>query len=128
MLLMGGMLVASCSSSSAPKVSFGQQTVLAVGDTVELAPRKMLVTFSDVTQDSRCPSDVVCIQAGSATILLDTVLSGVHYPTELTLGQGAREGNLRHQGVLFRFTLNPYPKAAQPIAKTDYRLLLTMEP
>lgn len=53
-------------------VNAGQQFGLRVGETAGVVTSLAiaLVRFNGVTQDSRCPVDVQCITAGSATVLL----------------------------------------------------------
>ncbi|MCI0409198.1 MAG: hypothetical protein L0191_11670 [Acidobacteria bacterium] len=53
-------------------VQAGQQFGLRVGETAGVLTSQAiaLVRFNGVTQDSRCPLDVQCITAGSATVLL----------------------------------------------------------
>ena len=73
------LVLVACSTQSGPQlpeaeyiVSAGQQFALRVGETagVETSQAFVLVRFNGVTQDSRCPVDVECITAGSATALL----------------------------------------------------------
>jgi hypothetical protein len=53
-------------------VNVGQQFGLRVGETAGVVTSLAiaLVRFNGVIQDSRCPVDVQCITAGSATVLL----------------------------------------------------------
>ena len=53
-------------------VNAGQQFGLRVGETAGVVTSLAiaLVRFNGVIQDSRCPVDVQCITAGSATVLL----------------------------------------------------------
>lgn len=73
------LVLAACASQSGPQlpeaeffVNTGQQFGLRVGETAGVVTSQAiaLVRFNGVIQDSRCPVDVQCITAGSATVLL----------------------------------------------------------
>lgn len=54
-------------------VSTGQAFISRVGDVAGIVTQfsVVLVSFNGVAQDSRCPVDVTCVQAGAATISLN---------------------------------------------------------
>ncbi|HEY4612667.1 MAG TPA: hypothetical protein VII11_06760 [Bacteroidota bacterium] len=100
---------------------------------VLLTPDNVLVTFSDVAQDSRCPSDVVCVWAGMAEIVL-----------KLERPQGGSENDtLRISGLVktpyrastidvfgYRISLlqlDPYPKFEERNEPRVYEALLEIE-
>jgi hypothetical protein len=73
------LVLVACTTQSGPQlpeadffVNAGQQFALRVGETAGVGTSQaiVLVRFNGVTQDSRCPVDVECITAGSATTLL----------------------------------------------------------
>lgn len=78
--LLTVLILCACTSNSGPSlpdadfyVNAGQAFPLQVGQTAGVALTTGtfgLVRFSGVSQDSRCPIDVTCVQAGSATVLL----------------------------------------------------------
>ena len=81
------LLFTSCSSNSGPTlpnadffVSPGQPFLLRVGDTagVVIPTAIVLVRFDGVLEDSRCPVNVTCVQAGHA-------LASLSVQTTLTL-------------------------------------------
>lgn len=43
---------------------------LTVGGSMDVPDANLRIRFDSVTSDSRCPTDVQCIQAGSATVAL----------------------------------------------------------
>jgi hypothetical protein len=62
--------VACAGMTSAPRdVAPGQTVQLGVGEAAAVTPGSVRVQFVGVN-DSRCPSDVVCVQAGDAMIIL----------------------------------------------------------
>jgi hypothetical protein len=73
------LVLTACTSNSTAQlpeaeffVSAGQQFGLRVGETAGVVTSQAidLVRFNGVEQDSRCPADVQCVTAGSATVLL----------------------------------------------------------
>jgi hypothetical protein len=73
------LILTACTSSSSSElpeaeffVSAGQQFALRVGETAGVVTSQAidLVRFNGVVQDNRCPVDVECVTAGSATVLL----------------------------------------------------------
>lgn len=79
-------------------------------------PMKVL----SIVEDSRCPSDVNCIQAGRARISLDVASSTFI----LEIGKTITAENLN-------ITLDevvPYPTSKQKIMDTDYRFSFTIKP
>ena len=77
--LLSVLILTACTTQSGPQlpeadffVNAGQQFALRIGETAGVATSQaiVLVRFNGVIQDSRCPVDVECITAGSATTLL----------------------------------------------------------
>jgi hypothetical protein len=73
------LILTACTTQSGPQlpeadvfVNAGQQFALRVGQTAGVGTSQAiaLVRFNGVIQDSRCPVDVECVTAGSATVLL----------------------------------------------------------
>ena len=50
---------------------------IELGETVLLGGTNLQLTFSVVQQDSRCPSDVVCVTEGNAVITISTDTGGI---------------------------------------------------
>jgi hypothetical protein len=78
-VLLFVLVLTACTSQNSvelPEAEFfvnaGQQFGLRVGETAGVVTSQTidLVRFNGVAQDSRCPVDVECVQAGSATVLL----------------------------------------------------------
>ena len=61
-----------------------------LGDTVDGGSEELRIGFLDVTEDSRCPANVVCVWAGRANVLLG-VVAGDSVPMfhEVQFGGGA---------------------------------------
>lgn len=99
-----------------PGVAFS----LHVGETAVLKGTGTRITFNKVTQESRCPTDVVCVWAGDASI--DISLSpeqGAAESRVLTLSSPNSEARIGD--LIIRFTgLAPYPSTPGPIAPRRY--------
>lgn len=66
---------ATCTSSgtesdAVPLILLGEDATMAPGDRIIVGDPALLLTFVGVTSDSRCPTSVVCVQAGSARVAL----------------------------------------------------------
>ncbi len=101
------------------QLKYGEKKFLGGNDT-------SCISFTKVVTDSRCPSDVVCVWAGTAIIELQTcdieggtitleiykpveyIIDGQKYSIELT-------------------ALNPYPSEAHPADVNDYKATVTVK-
>ena len=115
--------VAQGTSESPPQPTLGSRFEVALGQAVTIGPDGLQIQFLEVTEDSRCPTDVVCVQAGQAVILVG--ISGGGQPPslhELTL-EGGREDQTGQQigDYLIEFLdLEPHPKATGQIDMASY--------
>jgi hypothetical protein len=124
--------VTACSSNVTPTptatvVPLGQKFVLALGQSQNIAGEDLSFKFIDVTEDSRCPLGAQCIQAGQAVCRLEATLNGQTSPLDL-INIGPPEGMTSAEMGLYKidFQLTPYPEVGQQIAKSDYRLAMTV--
>lgn len=105
----------------------GQEFSLAIGQTVKITGEELVIEFVDVAEDSRCPRDVTCIQAGRAVCAL-RFTSGGEVTEQDIIEPGLTQS---HNPAVFDkyavgFTLNPYPVSAIITSKENYRLNLTL--
>ena len=102
-------LLAGCASTADSAAA--RDYTLHPGETITLADRATL-TYTGVTQDSRCPPDVQCIHAGNARVLLRIGemddARDVAMPAS-TLGQPRQSG--RWRVTLLRLAHGPAPAA-----------------
>lgn len=66
---------ASCASPRASTAVVGQDFELAPGGFATVSGTMLIVSFRNIVADSRCPTDVVCVWAGSASADLRVDLS-----------------------------------------------------
>ena len=55
---------------SGPTVDLNERFTVAVGDTATLDSPRVRLEFVEVSGDSRCPADALCIQGGDAVVRL----------------------------------------------------------
>ena len=95
MIIVSPLLITSnfrteASPQVPPRGSLGVPFDIAVNQTVAVAGSDVSVTFLNVTEDSRCPSDVICIWAGQVTAMIGLTQNSTDLGSfNLTLGAGA---------------------------------------
>ena len=118
-VIAAAVSMAACAGiTSAPRdVSVGQSVELSIGETANVTPGSVRVQLVNVN-DSRCPSDVVCVSAGEAMIIL--ALSGAGADRIDTLYLLKQPKSTTYGGYRFdALDVQPYPKSTgQQAAKT----------
>jgi len=98
-------------------LSMGQRALI-VGENLE-------ISFEDVTEDSRCPRDVICVWAGRVTCMVELTHAGSSYRMALTdLGLTDDYTKERYEDYELTFHVTPYPEAGKKIPPDAYRLHL----
>ncbi len=100
---------------------YGSATV-KVGQQAVFLRNSVMIT--KVTEDSRCPEGVQCIQAGTVKIELQSV---TELGTKTDILELGKELNLGSEKVTFT-GITPMPKAGSVIASGDYVVTLTVVP
>jgi len=110
---------ATATNNAARAVTLGTPFRLAVGERVSL-PWGGTLSLDAVVDDSRCPTDVICVWAGEATAAFaSTGADGTAHTWRIVIG--AAPGEAAINGSLLRvIDLRPYPRATAPIAPGDY--------
>jgi hypothetical protein len=120
------MALAACQNATGP--AGPPDTSQSQIDTLVLAPGQEVrvdqlfrVGFMEVSSDSRCPTDVLCIWAGNAAVEIALALGeGPSYP--FTLNTFDHPASVEFSG--YRVTLldlTPHPLSTMPIQPGDYR-------
>lgn len=134
--LLGTVTVAACAGSPAndPSGSANLNNLpvlpatisLAPGGSADVASANLRIRFDSVTSESRCPSDVVCVQAGSATVALTvSQLSGVMTAQLLSLSTISGRDVATSYGQPVRLlSVTPTPVSTRPTAQSAYRIEL----
>ena len=129
-------VLAGCQSHAAQadpiEAGLGQEFVLGGGQQVAIRGTDLRLRFTDVLEDSRCPTDVECFWTGQARIAVDAGL-GQDTPTSLEFntnpapGQGKLTNDLGGYTIELK-SLDPYPKTPDDSpALTDYSATLLVQ-
>lgn len=93
---------------------------LPVGKTAALTGNGVRITFRQVKEDSRCPTDVTCIWAGDASIELTISRNGSSDDTKI-LSLSPANNEARSGDIQIRFVgLTPVPRQAEGNAPRAY--------
>lgn len=112
-------LLAGAGCSGVPTISELPATVtIKFGNEIRLADPDVIVKFVEVVQDSRCPVDVTCIQAGSATLRFSMIEpDGDLFTVMLETGKPPETSD----GLTFRLTsVDPQPRQGQSLDPANY--------
>jgi hypothetical protein len=107
--------------------ALGSQFKLKVNQTTALKSDNIKVKLLNVTDDSRCPSDVECIWAGQVSVLVNVTKDDVKLgDVTLTLGAGNPELAVKKVGdyIVEVIEVNPYPISTHTIALSEYIVTL----
>jgi hypothetical protein len=121
----------SCSAQAiAPHVSCPEGTgapdtevKVAAGETASIGDEGLIVTFLEVTEDSRCPSNAICVRAGHATVLVRFERDGQDLGEySLSLGEGREnETAATVDGYTVKLVrLDPYPVSTSATQPGEY--------
>jgi hypothetical protein len=108
-----------------PTVPLNEQFTLARGESAQIDGAGFRLEFVQVTGDSRCPADVVCIQGGDALVHV-RVLNGGTTAYELHTGDASLAAVTHQQLRIELVQLQPYPFSSRTIAPGEYRATFTV--
>ncbi len=106
----------------------GEPFSLGVDRAAVIGQDVLRVRFDGVIEDSRCPSDVLCVQAGSVHVAITVATSQVRATSYVLGGETNFEGvllapaSIEHEGFTVRLLqVTPYPQTPDsPIAADAY--------
>jgi hypothetical protein len=111
-------------SPTAPGVPLNQEFTLKRNESATIDQSRVLIQFTEVTGDSRCPADAVCIQGGDAIVHLQVDEGSDRSNYELHTGDSSRATAAHKQLRISLVQLQPYPFSGRTIAQDDYRATL----
>jgi len=127
------LVLSGCQSHAAQadpiEAALDQDFVLQGGQEVTIRGADLRLRFTDVLEDSRCPTDVECFWTGQARISLDAEV-GQDPPTSLEFNTNPAPGQGKLTNDVGGYTielkaLDPYPKTPDHSpALTDYSATL----
>ena len=111
-LAFGGLVMATAQE--------GQRISVRVGKQKKATRSKLTIKFASLIEDSRCPDDANCIQAGNARIKVSVSKSGsdpITFEANTNLGP---KGNVYEGYAIYLTDLTPIPKANVRINRNAY--------
>ncbi|GHA45706.1 hypothetical protein GCM10007103_28500 [Salinimicrobium marinum] len=120
---------ASLAQDSTDVTSYSSE--LMVGELMAFGERSL--RFKELISDSRCPTDVSCVWAGEAKVLVELYENGKLCGEEILVISGGGQASvvLEHlfSGAAYKltgFNLQPYPETSVKIKPSDYTLSLNV--
>ena len=106
-----------------------EQFSLNFEKTATVSPVNITVKFLKVTEDSRCPSDVVCIWAGQVSALVNVNNNGKDIgDIKLTLGANKDDAVKDIGGYYLKLLeVKPYPISTKKIEPSEYVVTLVVK-
>ena len=116
------ILIAGCNKSEIPVApKLGTEFELKYGKTVVFNTPRLVLKFKYVSEDSRCPSDVICKWEGNARVKLQANSS------EITLNTTLFPKDTLISGYKIRLTeVFPYPQSTELIKQEDYSIRMVI--
>lgn len=126
-----GMGSASAQSAEAPDLTpkYNAAAILEpfeleLNQNVTVSPDNITVRFSNVTSDSRCPSDVTCVWQGEVSIQVDVKKDGTDFESIIL---GTDDGVPIFGNYLIQLLkVEPYPQSTLEILPSDYVVTLAI--
>lgn len=120
LLPLASFVIAGCSSNVA---SLGEEFSLRMGETAGIEGEELLIRFVEVTEDSRCPTGVVCVWEGRVSCLLEITYRGsLHRVVLSEPGSATWPPEEIFEDYRIAYHVEPYPQAGSEIEREDYRL------
>lgn len=102
---------------------------LTMDQTAKVSGADLQLQFSDVTEDSRCPSDVTCGWSGQVVVVID--LFRIEKDAEKITLTSRNAYPIVHELSDYKIELlavQPYPATSVSIKKQDYKIILQITP
>jgi hypothetical protein len=130
-LVLLGLALMSChvggpARADIPEFNLNEPFALAGGQDALVPSEKLRLRFTDVLEDSRCPTRVECFWTGQARIAIEVQPDGsapttVGFNTNPAPGQTVKSATVGAYSIELQ-SLDPYPQTPEdPIAFEDYR-------
>jgi hypothetical protein len=126
LLLILASLAAACGDGNSPTAPSSLPATLTLTPGQQANAGGLTIFFERVVADSRCPTNVTCIQAGDATLALNLSLGGVGTKYELTAVDPATRTVIYDDYKVEIAGLQPYPVSYEAIPQASYRATITV--
>jgi hypothetical protein len=108
-------------------VDLGQEFSLHIGESASIRGEELQVKFLEITEDSRCPTGVVCVWEGRVSGRVEiTYGKSIHSVFLTEPGSTSWPSEITFEEYKITYHVEPYPQAGTEIAKEEYLLELTI--
>ncbi|MEI6732039.1 MAG: hypothetical protein WCK90_05175 [archaeon] len=109
------------------EVSVGKSFVLKLGQSASINAAGLHIHFLNITEDSRCPINATCIQAGHATAEIEFKKTGGKSAIVRLSNANSNETSTTAELFLYKLKLqdiSPYPILNETIPLSNYNITL----
>ncbi|MFN4218120.1 MAG: hypothetical protein ACK4HB_02375 [Candidatus Bipolaricaulia bacterium] len=122
-VLSGLASLAGCTPAAVKEAQLDQPFTLFVRQKAQIDD--LQIRFISVPEDSRCPTNVECVWAGNAKIVLGVSLKESTDETVLTINSNIEPREALYAGYRIQFvSLKPTPLSGRTINPAEYRVTL----
>ena len=112
---------AQSSESVSIETNLDSEFLLQFNQSAEIKSEDIIITFLNVTSDSRCPSDVTCVWQGQAGIELNVQKGEEESTVSLSIGGDSNPNESIFNSHLIQLVdLSPYPVSTKTIQPEEY--------
>jgi hypothetical protein len=117
------LLATACDEKNpiGPTVPVDQRFVIGPGEVASIEGTAVRIRFEEVTSDSRCPIDAICIQAGDAVVVIRVFAESSSASQELHTSDPSRRSVTYRDVRIELLELQPYPVSSRPTDPAAYR-------
>ena len=116
LLTLTALLLSACTSPQASEeisIELNKNFPLRINQTAVLEEKDFQIKFLEITEDSRCPSDVDCFWAGQ-------VIAKLQSKNNAEISLKTQEEKIIENYKVQLLDIQPYPKTSQKIESTNY--------
>jgi hypothetical protein len=131
-VILAALALTNCQVAQADSTAYGLDEPFSLGGGQEAAIRgePLRLRFTEVLEDSRCPTQVACFWTGQARVAVavqqsDGAPTTLEFNTNPAPGQNVQTARVGPYAVDLA-ALDPYPQRPGPMAFGDYRATMTV--
>ena len=103
----------------------GQEFSLQIGQSASIRGENLQIRFLEVTEDSRCPKDVICVWEGRVSCMVEITYRESLHRLELTEpGSTSWPPEIVFKDYQIAYHIEPYPHTGTKIMEDEYQLYL----
>jgi len=121
------LLLSSCiGSGDKQEANLGDEFALGIGESIVITDEDLSIKFIEVSEDSRCPRDVICVWEGRVIVVVEVLKDGSTKQLNLSQPGLNDDPSMKiYGGYELTYEVEPYPEKAEVEIKADeYRLRL----